>query len=621
MKGFKHILASSFLCALCASQTHAAQGLVISPTVVENSIRQLDIMSGDKNGDLNLNSYISRAEFATMLVAASNYKNTSTHYGYTLFPDVPSTYWAAGYIKVVVEHGYMYGYLDGTFAPNSNVLIEEAVTSVLNLLGYNSSTLSGLYPYAQMSKFYELDLDEYFEVELGMPITREQCMYLFYNLLNTSTIDGTVYANQLGYTTTSNGLIDTIALTNQFTKGPYIAGSNNMPANLAGSTTVYYNDKIGAYSDLNNYDVCYYNSKLNTLWIYNNRVTGRLTSIDSQLSPSEIVVAGQTYTLETTDVKYKFGYGGDYREGDLVTLLLGNYGNVADAIPASITDTTIVGVVLGRGISQVDDGSGNLAASNYVQMMTTDGTVHVFDSDGKYYNAGRVVEIQITDGVQTTQGISSKSISGKMNATGTMIGDHKLAEDVKLFEVSSGSSTYGVVYLSRLLSQYIESDDVRYYTTNARGEIDSIIFEDVTGDLANYTLLTKVTEISAGTTMVGQYSYIHNGTEGFEYVENRVYKLSKGGSVFLYEDGELDEIQNLESGTVGRVNALSVSVDGITRDLADNVQVYELYNNQYQSVKLEDISNTTRYKLTAYYDKDLFSAGGQVRIILAEAIR
>lgn len=618
MEKLKYILASGFLCAITSSQTYAAQGLVISPSVVENSIRQLDIMSGDKNGNLNLENTISRAEFATMLVAASAYKNTSTQYGYTLFPDVPSTYWAAGYIKVVVEHGYMVGYLDGTFAPNSKVLIEEAVTSVLNLLGYNTSTLSGTYPHAQMAKFYELDLDEYLQVELGTAITREQCMYLFYNLMNTKTVDGTLYATQMGYSSTSYGTLDTIALTNQFTKGPYLAGAQTLGTSVSNVGTIYYNDKIANIDTLNPYDICYYNSKLNTLWIYNDRVTGRLTSVDSMLSPSTVVVAGQSYTLETSDVKYKFAYGGEFREGDLVTLLLGNRGEVADVIDAAVTDTSIIGVVLGRGITLVDDGTGSYTPSNYVQMMTTNGEVHEFDSDNKYYNAGRVVEVQISNGVQTTFGISNKSISGRVSNDGTSIGDYKLAEDVKLFEMSGGSSDYGPVYINRLLGKYIEEDDVRYYTTNSYGEIESIIFQDVTGDLAPYTLITKVTEISSGVTMVGQYSYLLHGTAGLEYVENRIFNINKGGSVFLYDDGELDKIQNLQSGTITRVNTLSVTVGGFTRELADNIQVYSLLNYQYIPVKLEDVSDISRYKLTAYYDSGLYTAGGQVRIILAE---
>lgn len=625
MKRLKQALTTGLLCSAFllnfATPTQAAEGFMISHSIVEDSIRQLDIMKGDEAGDLQLGSYVSRAEFATMLVAASPFKNASTHFGYTLFPDVPSNYWASGYIKVVVEHGYMVGYLDGNFGPTQPVLLEEAVTAVLNLLGYDSSTLVGTYPQAQLAKYFELDLDEFMSVNQGTMMTREQCMYLFYNLMNTDHISGSPYASQMGYSTTATGDLDSIALTTKNTQGPFLVGKSSLPDSVASINRIYRNDKEASLDQMEHYDVLYYNSKLSTLWMYSEKVTGRLTTISSQQSPTSVTVAGQTYQLETTDVKHKFSVGGEFREGDMVTLLLGNNSMVADVVSASNTDGTVVGVVLGRGIEQLESGEGNLMTSNYIQMITTEGVLFEFDSGGKYYDAGRVIEVTYTGGVQSSKGITTRSISGKMNSNSTAIGSHKLAEDVQLFEISEGSSTYERVFASRLAGYTIKEEDVRYYTTNQNGEIDSIIFEDVTGDLATYTLLTKVSEVNSGMNLIGQYTYLHHGTPGFEMTDTRVFDLSKGGSVFFYDEGDLDYIKNLEQGEISYSNALEAHVNGKTYPLADTIQVYEIYNHMYQTVALKDVSDLSRYKLTAYYDQDLFSAGGQIRIILAEAIK
>ena len=49
------------------------------------TIRALGIMAGDSSGDLNLSRAVSRAEFVTMMVAASPYKDTvGSGYGVSL---------------------------------------------------------------------------------------------------------------------------------------------------------------------------------------------------------------------------------------------------------------------------------------------------------------------------------------------------------------------------------------------------------------------------------------------------------------------------------------------------------------------------------------------------------
>ena len=52
----------------------------------------------------------------------------------------------------------MTGYTDGTFRPDQTVKLEEACSAVLKLLGYDSASLAGSFPSAQLSKAAALGL-------------------------------------------------------------------------------------------------------------------------------------------------------------------------------------------------------------------------------------------------------------------------------------------------------------------------------------------------------------------------------------------------------------------------------------------------------------------------------
>ena len=56
-------------------------------------------------------------------------------------------------------------------------------------------------------------------------MTRRNMMYLFYNLLNTETKDGEVYAQTLGYTLNDNDEIDYLSIVSDTMEGPFVVES------------------------------------------------------------------------------------------------------------------------------------------------------------------------------------------------------------------------------------------------------------------------------------------------------------------------------------------------------------------------------------------------------------
>ncbi|MBR0140272.1 MAG: S-layer homology domain-containing protein, partial [Firmicutes bacterium] len=64
-----------------------------------NTLRALEIMTGDERGDLHLDRQLTRAQLAKMLCASSAYKNSVNEkgLGYSVFSDVAPTHWAGQY--------------------------------------------------------------------------------------------------------------------------------------------------------------------------------------------------------------------------------------------------------------------------------------------------------------------------------------------------------------------------------------------------------------------------------------------------------------------------------------------------------------------------------------------
>ena len=124
----RSIAALALLVCLLLSLGTVPAGAVSESTALE-TVRALGILAGDENGNLNLTSSVTRAEFVTMMTAASAYKDTvGTGTGVSLFKDVKSSHWASQFIRLAVEQEWMIGFVDGTFRPDDTITYEQMVT-------------------------------------------------------------------------------------------------------------------------------------------------------------------------------------------------------------------------------------------------------------------------------------------------------------------------------------------------------------------------------------------------------------------------------------------------------------------------------------------------------------
>ncbi|MBS6367565.1 MAG: S-layer homology domain-containing protein, partial [Clostridiales bacterium] len=549
-------------CMLCGLLTVGASAASSTQTGAVETVKALGIMVGDESGNMNLTGNVTRAQFVKMMTAASSYKDSiGAGYGYSLFKDVKSDYWASEYIKLAVEQEWITGYVDGTFRPNNTVTLEEACAALLRMLGYDSSSLAGSYPTAQLSKASAVGLLDGMSATQGQKLTRSDCVTLFNNLLTAENSDGNVYAVTLGYTVT-NGEVDYSTLVAADTKGPFVSdnGSVELPFGTQ-NVTVYYDGTSSTLSAVENYDVYYYNTNLRTVWVYHERVTGTITALSpSKTAPTAVTVAGNEYEITTSAAAYKLSTQGEYQQGDVVTLLLGMNGDVVDVVSATAGSTS--GTYYGVVVSSEKDGGDSDSASvrNIVQVACTDGSVRTFYTNSSA-SVGRLVTVTADEDGASIRTLSNKSVSGTVNSAATKLGTLAFADNVEILDTDSDGG-YVRIYPSRLAGVKLSDSDVRYYELDKNGDISRMILNKVTGDTATYGFITSAQSYSGDMSVSGSYQYIIDGKAGTISSASQSFNVEEGGAAFHYDtEGNVTSIKNLKSVKITSLYDLYVTAD------------------------------------------------------------
>ena len=441
---------------------------------------------------------LTRGQLARLLTAFSSYRENVAAQGSTgtLFSDVNGSSAYGPYIRVAVQLGWLSGYLDGSFRPNSAVTLEEACTAVLKLLGYDVTALSGTFPAAQLNKASSLGLRSNVSASQGSALTLAEGAQLVYNALTAATNDGQTYGSTIGFTVT-DGQVDVASIVMDSVEGPFVAGENTVLPFVPAS--IYRNDSVVSSADLSAYDVYYYSESARTLWVYSRKAAGRITAVSPTASaPTAVTVAGTTYTIGSSSAAATLSSLNGGGVGQVVTLLLGMNDEVVSVLTGDEADAVFYGVVQSSSRSLTEENGADVQQE--VSVMCTDGiarTVHVDKSLN--YVAGTLVEVSVDADGESVETLNSRSVSGTISGDASSLGDMPLAENAEILDTTS-EGVAGTVVPSRLSGVTLSDSDVRYYTTNSAGQIDRLILSNITGDLYTYGVLDDVKNL---TTTVG----------------------------------------------------------------------------------------------------------------------
>ena len=485
-------------------------------------------LTADQTDAASLDSALSRGQLAKLLTAFSAYRESAASQGTTgkLFSDVTADNRWAPYIRIAVQQGWLSGYTDGSFRPDNGVTLEEACTAVLKLLGYDVTTLSGTFPAAQLNKASSLGLRANLSRKQGETMTLADGAVLLYNALTAATSEGGVYGTSLGFTVT-NGQLDTSSILLRSLEGPFVAGSGeSLPFVPA---TVYRNDSQTDSAQLDPYDVYYYNQSAKTVWIYSRRAAGRITAVSPSASaPTSVTVAGVSYTLASSAAASQLSSLNGGGVGQVVTLLLGMNNEAVAVLTGEQADEVFYGVVQSASRSLIEENGADVQQT--VTVACTDGVTRAVNVDKSLnYPAGWLVEITVDENGENVTALCEKSVSGTFNAEGTALGEYPLADDVQILDTTA-EGVAGTIRPSRLSGVTLSASDVKYYTTNAAGEIDRLILDDVTGDLWTYGVLDDVRNLVTHLTSSGSAGSTGSGSNASSGSSNSSGSSSTGSS-------------------------------------------------------------------------------------------
>lgn len=621
-----------------ASDTSAAAMLLAS----------MGVISADGSGGYNLSKTVTRAEFAKMIVMASSYKDLVQSASYSSpYKDVPSKNWAAPYIRIAVSKGLMSGYSDGTFRPNNPVTLEQAVNSVLLLLGYTQSDFIGAFPYAQMNIYSNNGLSQNIAGGIGSYMTRGDAANLIYNLMSVTLKDGSeTYAESLGYSLNASGEVDYAGVISDNMNGPYTVRSAGWINDLglsASSLNVYKNGSVVTASDVKTYDILYYSQSKGTVWAYDDKVTGIYQKASpSQNAVTSVTVSGAEYTLESAAAFSALSSTGTLKLGSVVTLLLGKDGGVADAVSGTSSNEATILYITETGTKTYERADGTEYTSLYIKGVTPGGTEIEYALDDRTQSsikAGDLRKISFDfDGKMDISSFSSAGrIYGKVDPDLYTIGTTKIAANATIWDVSLGN--YTATSLARLTGVTLKSDDVLYYEASG-GTANLLILDDVTGDTAQYGILTSSSSggddadngdegsssssssaSSSSASSSGSYTCLIGGVSS-TFTASGNLGAKTGPAKFYGESGKISKARNLSSLLSTRVDTfdsaqITTDTDIGTYPISTDVTVYSNTGGSYKLSTMSDALKTfnSNKLVTFYYDKDP-DEGGCIRIIV-----
>ncbi len=341
-------IVSSILIMTAAAAAFPMQAQASSTYDLRKRVMELTGIMNPSDGS----RYVSRGEFAAMLVKASEYRSTVSELSsVSVFADVPTDNQYAPHIRIAARQGWMKGYLGGRFRPEEYITLQDAVRGVLALLGYTNEDFTGDQNGSRMAKYNFLELNEELGgVQANEILTEDNCLNLIYNLLKTKPKGSqNIYGSFLDLTLSTDGEINPLEMLDTTVKGPYVVTkSRTMSSQLPFSMdkASFYLDgepctkaNIKAAQEEYGYVVMYYNSSSKTVWVYTEEgsehtgqtvLRGEITNIyyksSDVMTPTAVTITtddGETYecSLTTSDLQFAFSIYGTVEVGDDVILV------------------------------------------------------------------------------------------------------------------------------------------------------------------------------------------------------------------------------------------------------------------------------------------------------------
>ena len=163
----KRILCGVLAASLLLGSAGASFSDISDPGVQQAAavLDSLGIMNGEGGGRFNPGGQLTRAQFCKLAVTALGVTDVSAYKNYSVFPDVPASHWASGYINAALKQAdieqkqIIRGFADGTFGPDKTISYGEVCTMLLRMLDYKVEDVGPFWPADYIAKAEALDLN------------------------------------------------------------------------------------------------------------------------------------------------------------------------------------------------------------------------------------------------------------------------------------------------------------------------------------------------------------------------------------------------------------------------------------------------------------------------------
>lgn len=157
----------------------------------------------DKDADFSLTAKITRGEFAKMACLIAGYPQANPEV--QKFTDVSADNEYAPYINSLANAGIISGYSDGSYGPDNELYMGEAMVMLTTILGYGPySQAKGGYPAGYFYTASRLDLFDYLDTngDMTATLTKGEAAQLCMNALDTLTLEPTSFGTEPKFSTT-----------------------------------------------------------------------------------------------------------------------------------------------------------------------------------------------------------------------------------------------------------------------------------------------------------------------------------------------------------------------------------------------------------------------------------
>ena len=425
----------------------------------------------------------------------------------------------------------------------------------------------------------------------------------------------------------SKGSVEYLTLASDVMEGPYTLSAYSdtwftMFTESASNLTVMRDGVKVSTTDLKTNDILYYSKDLNIVFAYSKKITGIYEkATPNKDTPETVTISGTEYAIESVSAFNKLSSNGELSFGDTVTLLFGKDGKIADVINGKTTtvDDTTVGYLVETGTKSFTDENNSSYTAKYVKLILPDGTEAQYIASREYTNyINSVMKVSFKNGIASLSTVGRSDVGGTVRAPAMLIGDDKVASNVKILDVSTvnkdilGNAVN--TYMVRLDGISLSSTNVLWAKKNSDGEICELILKDVTGDTCEYGIVTSAADNSENPSYkidVSGQNYSYNGG----YHSN--IKVSSPVKVYS-SNGRVGSISSLKSinGNVSNVTENSITFKNTTYTLSDKVIIYKK-NGFLNYTILAKSELKDGDKVSAFYDKEE-KYGGRIRVIIVQ---